>query len=115
MLLNVRKESLTASPSPTTALAASLTSWRALTTSSHSNECEDANEAASHKGGPSGDTGSATGAEEGLGRVGLWFVMTMTVMADGSCIVTVSVADSSGKSAEPQSGGTYRSYRLIKS
>ena len=64
MLLNVRKESLTTSPSPTTALAASLTSWRALTTSSHSIEWEDAYEAASHEGEPSGDAGSATGAVE---------------------------------------------------
>ena len=74
MLLNVRKESLTTSPSPTTALAASLTSWRALTTSSHSIECEDADEAASHEGEPSGDTGSVTGAMEGPGRGGLCFL-----------------------------------------
>ena len=67
MLLNMRKESLTASPSPTKARAASLTSWRALTTSSHSTECEDADEAASHEGEPSGDTSSATGAMEGSG------------------------------------------------
>ena len=115
MLLNVRKESLTASPSPTTARAASLTSWRALTTSSHSIECQDADEPASHEGEPSGGTGSETGAAEGPGRAGLSFVRTVTVMVDRSCIVTISVADSSGKSAEPQSAGTSRSSRLIKS
>ena len=63
----MRKESLTASPSPTTARAASLTSWRALTTSSHSIECVDADEAVSHEGGPSGDTSTASGAKEGPG------------------------------------------------